>query len=159
MDRPVTTQVPADHPVEQGKIEAEGSQDMEKITLICLVSHPKLDPESVSQRLELKPYLIQRAGREVVTPRGRDTGRTYTESKWGYKVDVADIGDLDRRLAELVDRLHESKQFIQEISASGGRVLVFINLPNPGSLAFETTPETLRKLADMGIRFGFEIFR
>ena len=132
---------------------------MESIALICLVSHPKLDPTSVSQRLDLKPYLLQTAGQQVVTPKGTATGSNYAQSKWGYKTEVAEIGELDRRLTELVDRLYASKQFIREISTSGGRVRVFMNLPNPGAFALEVPPEILRKLADMGIHFGLEIFR
>jgi len=132
---------------------------MESIALICLVSHPKLDPTTVSQQLGLKPYLLQTVGQQVVTPKGKATGSNYAQSKWGYKTEVAVVGDLDRSLTELVDRLYVSKQFIREISTNGGRVRVFMNLPKPDSFAFEVPPEILRKLADMGIHFGLEIFR
>ena len=114
----------------------------------------------MSHRLGLEPYLLQVAGQQVIASSGKKTRSTYAEGKWGYKVDVADIADVERRLTELVDRLYASKQLICEISESGGRVLVFLNLPSPGiDSSFEAGPDTLKKLADMGIRFGFEIFR
>lgn len=131
---------------------------MEELALVCLISHPEIDPDSVTNKLGLEPYLSQKKGQNVTTPDGRVTGSKYEMNKWGYKTELAARNDLGKRVEELIDHLYESRAFVRKVSEDGGRVSVFLNVPKPSSLALMMTPEALSKIGEMRIRFGFEIF-
>jgi hypothetical protein len=127
-------------------------------TLTCLISHPELDPKTVSDELNMTPIGAHRKGEQILTPEGQETGDTYKVGKWAFRIELAGIDDLERALTELIGRLYPSKHFIRDITKSGGRVVVFFNLPNPTPLAFQVSPDTLKKISEMGGHFGFEVF-
>jgi hypothetical protein len=131
---------------------------MKNVTLTCLLSHPDLDIEGASAELKLRSYNFQERGKAVVTPRARLSGDTYKESKWWSELEISDRERAEDCLAELVDHLYVSRKYICNISMNGGEVLIFINIPGQERYAMQISPETMKKIADMGIHFGFEVF-
>lgn len=128
------------------------------IALTCLISHRDLDPETVSRQLELVPYISQRKGADVVTPKGRSSGDTYKEGKWGYEVEVANIDVLEGEVARLIGHLSSSRRFLQDITNTGGKVRVFVSFSRPGAFALELGPRVLEDIAAMGVTLGVEVF-
>ena len=134
-----------------------GSVDL-KITLTCLISHAELDPDAVSRQLNLTPYLSQRRGSKVLTPKGRASGDIYKAGKWAYETEVASLQLLEVELAKLVAHLSYSRDFIRDVSNKGGKVLIYISLSEPHAFALEIEPKVLGELSAMGVHLAMEVF-
>jgi len=131
---------------------------VEKISLICLISHPVINPSKVTNKLGLEPYLFHMAGEKVTAPNGALVGGVYQESKWGYEVKVENDEELLRHFEILINHLLIYKNFMRMISREGGRVIVFFNVGNMKHFAFQIDPKIIQKMSFLKIHFGFEIF-
>ncbi len=131
---------------------------MEEFTLICLIYHPTIDPSIITNKLALKPNIIQKNGDQIVTPKGKKMGGVYSGSKWSHKIELDNSESLNNKFIFLIDHLFLRKDFFCTINDEGGSSIIYLNLSNPESFGFNINVETMKKIVNMKMDFGFEIF-
>ncbi len=142
------------------KTENEGDNSgMENSTLICLVSHPTVDPELITEKLALKPSMTQKYGDQIITPKGNKINGSYKVTKWSYIIELKNNESLFGELDSLVNYLFSYRDFFCDIQREGGSSIVYLNLSDHESLSFELSPDIMKKIFEMKMSFGFEIFK
>ncbi|MET1257470.1 DUF4279 domain-containing protein [Aliikangiella maris] len=126
--------------------------------LICMISHPTIAPENITENLKLKPYLTQKFGSFIVTPKGNKPGGKYKVSKWAYSIEVVDSEKLNNYLCELVEKISREKLFIDKIIDEKGEVNLIFSIAGVDNLGFNISAGVLEKIAKMKINIGFEFF-
>jgi hypothetical protein len=125
-------------------------------SLIVLISHPDIDPNSISTRLGLKPTLMQKAGEQVITPRGKKVGSRYAVSKWQYIKQLGIDSDWWKELDPLLGELSQHSDFFHRIDAEGGKTLIYFTATDFPRAVLEVEPALLSLMAEIKISFGFE---
>lgn len=128
------------------------------ISLYCIISHPNIEPEEISEKLCLRPYLAHRSGDEVVTPAGTKPGGTYSCSKWCYKLGSLQHDSMRTELTVLIKYLVAQKEYFDVLCETGGRISVFFRISDPEYLSFTVSKEILELMSSIDIEFGYEIF-
>ena len=128
-------------------------------TLMCIVIHPAIAPELITQQLSLPPSVSQTAGERIVTPKGRVLEGRYKFSKWCYKEEINEECSLEDQLSCLIETLLFNSEFLVNIKNEGGNVSVFFNLSDPGEISLNVSHEILEKMSRLMISFGMEIFQ
>lgn len=131
---------------------------MEKHTLNLLVSHPTIDPKSITDSLELEPYVVQRSGDQITTPVGTQLSGRYTVTKWSYLINLDKYEEFCDELYLLIEHLFARKEFFLNLKEEGGKCEVFFRISNPKYCNGLVNAEMLGKMSLMQMEFGFEIF-
>jgi hypothetical protein len=144
-----------DHLVKEEKIEEKG--EVAKFSITLLIMHPNADPSNFTKELRMKPFSIQKAGEQVITPKGNKINSFYKESRWNH-VNNFKNAQIDFQVRKMCNKLHSKKSNLRKISDAGAQISLFVNLPGSSNQGTLIEPTTLKKLSDMNIYFGFEIF-
>jgi hypothetical protein len=127
--------------------------------VIFRVRHPSIDPSALTRRFEMKPHRFWEQGELRTLPNGRVLKTRNTDSVWSYSEDYDGRSrNFFKRVERLANRLKRHKTFLHEISASGGRCEMYVQLPGAKNSGDTVEPATLRLLADLNIRLSIEVF-
>ncbi len=136
------------------------TKNMNKSTLVLSISHPNMDPKLITDNLKLKPNVSQKYGEDVTTPKGVKTHGKYRLTKWTHIVNLSRGNEhIYDELGALVNHLYETKDFLQKLNKDDGACALYLNLSDPENFAFLMPLGVMRKMMDLEITFGFEIFR
>ncbi len=127
-------------------------------TLIFLISHPTMDPKLITNNLVLSPTMTQKAGDQIITPKGRKVAGTYKNTKWSHQIGLESNDGLCDELLSLVDHLFSHREFLRAINDGGGSAIVYFNFSNAESFSMQISPEIMEKITKMKMSFGFEMF-
>lgn len=123
-----------------------------------LIVHPDIDPERITRELGLAPTIAFRAGDPVVTPKGSRLPGTRPDTRWRYCAPPHARRDFFAPLGRILDHLAPHRTFLRQLMLEGGLVEVAVNLSGERNIGDVITPEDIRKLADLGIALGVEVF-
>jgi hypothetical protein len=127
--------------------------------VIFRVRHPSVDPSALTRRFAMKPSRSWKVGKLRRLPNGRVLKTRNTDSLWSYSERYEGKSKkFFKRAERLVNRLKPHKTFLHEISASGGRCEIYVQLPGARNSGDTVQPATLRLLADLNIRLSIEVF-
>ena len=129
------------------------------VDLTCLIVHPSIDPNIITEGLWLRPHSVQKAGAQVVTPKMTKVfGSYYGDSRWQYIKEMDVTGGLENELDILLDHLSNHAEFLSGITDDGGTISVFFRATDAPHIVLDIGPDTMSKMVDMKILFGFEFF-
>lgn len=127
--------------------------------ICCLVTHPEMTPDLISQRLGLEPSLTQTKGDQVRTPKGEIVdGSFYKTNKWQYRETLGNEIDLSRTTLAFLRTFLEKTALLRDISESQGRTCVFLTASELCHRSLTLDPAVLSEMAEAKISFGFEFF-
>jgi hypothetical protein len=127
--------------------------------VIFRIRHPSIDPSAVTRRFAMKPSRSWKAGKLRRLPNGRVLKTRNTDSLWSYSEDYEGRSKkFLKRVERLANRLKRHKTFLHEMSASGGRCEMYIQLPGTKNIGDSVQPATLRLLAELDILLSIEVF-
>lgn len=131
---------------------------MSKPTIHLLITHPRIDPMSISAQLGIEPSLMQKSGDPVVTPHGKKVGGKYQITKWQHRIEIDNETNWNNALAILIKKLVDQTDFFTMIRSEGGKTSIFVAATNVPHAALEVSPEMLNTMAGAQVHFGFDIF-
>lgn len=118
-----------------------------------------MDPELITDNLGLPPNVSQKYGEQITTPKGTKIDGEYRFSKWTHKIDSVQSSERFKdELITLIDYLFARRDFLSSVSSGGGIFSVYLNISTPEHFAFQVPIDAMRKMVEMEINFGFEIF-
>ena len=131
----------------------------DNVEIYCLISHPEMTPDLISQRLGMEPSLTQTKGDQVRTPKGEIVeGSFYRINKWRYDERLGDQIDLSTETLAFLRKLLEKKSMLRDIADSQGRISVYFMATELEHRSLMLDPVILAEMAEARISFGFEFF-
>lgn len=127
------------------------------------ISHPALDPESVTRTLGMQPQRSWRAGEPRETPKGTLLAGTRTFGYWatnpfsyGWRESTDAL--VEDALEELVTFLEPHRDFLQGLSV-GGNVRIWASTSGTRNYAVELAPNMLTRIASLGATFIHDVYQ
>ena len=122
------------------------------------IVHDDLDPDAGSQQLELQPTEAIRKG-DVRNPKARRP-YIYKRGGWRFRTEsVVQSRDIRRHVDWLLDQLEPSSAQLKRLQAEGYEMEVFCYWVCAGEHGGpRLSPSQMRRLADLGIEIGFDIY-
>jgi|HubBroStandDraft_4_1064222.scaffolds.fasta_scaffold287419_1 hypothetical protein len=127
--------------------------------VIFRIRHPSIDPSALTRRFAMKPSRSWKVGKLRRLPNGRVLKTRNTDSLWSYSEDYEGRSKKFFKTVErLANRLKRHKTFLHEISVSGGRCEMYVQLPGAKNIGDTIQPAMLRLLAELNILLSVEVF-
>lgn len=123
-----------------------------------LVRHPTADLDTLSSSLGLKPYRTWNKGAVITTPTGRTLSGTYQHSMWTHVWRIRRPASVASTLSKVLDQLAPCGRSLKQIRADGGDAQIILRTTGDRHLGDTIGIDTLRRLAEIGLDFGIEVF-
>ncbi len=118
-----------------------------------------MDPGCFTKNLGLKPNVFQKYGAQITTPQGVKIEGKYRFSKWTHKIDsINSAEEFKYELIVLIDYLYARRDFLNSISNQDGLFSVYFNISTLNHFAFQIPLDVMKKMVELNINFGFEMF-
>ena len=132
--------------------------DIFRFTNRIRLRHPEIDPDEISQALEMEPATRWKVGEPMRGPQGK-LGRFYTDSYWasearrGEDSELLDVIDAD------VTELEKRAAFLEKFWLSGGRITYYVSWFASDRSGGEILPaSTLGRLAALHIDLALDVY-
>lgn len=129
-----------------------------RFSLAVAVRHPDIDPAAISAALGRTPYQAWQAGMPRRTPSGHPMPSVGRESYWICTTEIRGQRNFFAALVEEADRLASCADFLHGIAAAGGRVGLVVSLPGGVNIGATLPHAALKRLAELPIDLGIEVF-
>ncbi len=138
---------------------ADITSDARRFEVQLFIVHPTLDPSEISRLLGLEAHFSHRVGDRRRTPKQRLLTGIYPDTRWRHciRYTVAEQ-HFASEVIKFVERLEAHKEFLANVSSKGGKASIIICFLGDGYFSDELPPETLAKLADLGLGLAVECF-
>ena len=129
------------------------------------ISHPRMDPSTLTKSLRLKPSNSWKAGEPRRTPTGNSLKGVNRGSFWTARLVQKRFATTPRRslevaLAAEVRRLRKHRALFRRIQRAGGRTELFVGIFGENGFNFggELDTELLGGLTSLGLSLGLDIY-
>ena len=122
------------------------------------IHHPKVSPNEITRALRLTPKKQHSLDEQRRRPDGVPLDGTYRDNYWRVDLQTTNGHDLVDFLSELAKKLAPHRDFLIELSNTGGEVCCFIGVYTPSCCAHQFHRELLSKLADLGLDLRLDIY-
>ena len=123
------------------------------------IKHPSIDPRELTSRFMMTPHRSWKVGERRILPNGRVLNTCNKDSFWSYQERYEGASrNFFKKADRLANRLKPHEGFLHEISATGGKCEIYIQLPGTKNIGDSLEPQTLRLLAELGIFLSIEVF-
>lgn len=128
----------------------------------CLrITHPEIDPETVTKRLNINPTISHKAGDSRRTPKGNSLPGFNKETFWMHVID-AEISDQSKSLLSLLvdmnQRISFAQDYLREIEETGGSIEYFIGWFSGVNSGDVFNWQFLEKCAALRISLAFDVY-
>ena len=121
--------------------------------------HPTTSLDAITAALGHKPDGGYCVGDPRATPAGVELGGIRRETLWHFAYRITATRYF---FSECVDFCEEFlmpyRTFLDTFRSTGGEIMVIVNLPGTRNLGDDLAPDQLRRLADLGVSLGVEVF-
>ena len=118
------------------------------------ISHPTIDPSEITAALQIEPSRMSRVGQAHRSV----PGRVYDFSHWSSKLPAKDHDDIPTFLARLVSQLSRHRNYLHELSDSGGEIECFIGIFPTRLCDQQYSHNLLAMLADLRIDLRLDYY-
>lgn len=122
------------------------------------VTHPTLDPAETAAQLAAEAKVSWAAGEPRKTPKGRLLGGVREESYCAFDIGSGNDGALAECLDAAVARLQPARDFIRQMRATGGSLMLYVSWYPAGDTGEVFGAALLRDMADLGIALGLNVY-
>ena len=123
-----------------------------------LVTHPDIDPAEIIKRLGIEPKQSSRRGDPRTTPAGSALPGTYRDSRWSISFPNLENIAISELVTKVVESLPAETSFWSELARDGGNAELILGVVGTRYQGESLDAAIVRKIADMGMRFGLEIY-
>ena len=122
------------------------------------VRHPNRPLTDVGHRIGLTTRRFHNVGDPRKTPKDTPLPRVYTDNYWCGDLETEDQQDITDFLRRIVRRFLDHREFLYEISDTGGEVCVFINVGSSRCCAHQFDRQLLADLAATGLDVRIDFY-
>lgn len=138
---------------------SQDCDDRRRVDVELLIVHPSIEPNAVSNALQLVAHYSHRVGDPRVTPDGRAlTGQT-SDSRWRHNTrHVFRDQWFSDAVTAFVDQLMPYKAFLEQLRGTGGRASLIIQFLGDGYHGDALSTDILSKIVHLGLDLEIEVF-
>jgi len=124
------------------------------------IVHPTVEPAQITAALGLEPQNVHKVGERRKTPAGTQLAGVYRDTRWRFSIRY-EVQDqcFAEKVTELVDRLMPYREYLHQLSSTGGRASIIVQFLGDGYFGDEIPRATLVKLVDLELDFAIECFQ
>lgn len=141
-------------------VRSSSDPETERLRFVIrlVVRHPTIEPAAITDEFGLEPHLAHAVGTDGVTPIGTKLPWKYKESIWGWSKHVRRKRAFFDEVAKLALKLEKHQQFISALVAGGGTITAIVDLPGDENIGSVMSAADIRRLANLEIDLGIEVF-
>lgn len=126
------------------------------------IFHPTIDPDKITDKLEMQPQRAWKAGQPRQTPKGTPLDGIYSESYWYAKLTDGERTSEGTQLEDYVEhfcgQLSPHRKFFHHVRKEGGKVELYASSHSKRNYGFEFSPALTKKLSDLGLTLLIDIY-
>lgn len=122
------------------------------------VHHPSTSPDTISAELNRTPERSHCKGSPRNTPDGKPLAGTYSENFWACELATEDQVNITDFLRELVKTFQPHRNFLKQLSSTGGEVCIFLGIFGDGCCAHQFDNALLTDLANTGFDLRLDFY-
>ena len=124
-----------------------------------LIVHPTLPPATITAAMRWQPHVVHAVGAARSTPNGMALPGHYRDTRWRYEWRYVTREQwFTFALDAAVRALEKRALFLRRLLDSGGEVHLSVQFLGDGYFGDAVAPDTLARLARLGVHFGIEVF-
>ena len=132
---------------------------LRRFDIDLLVIHPTLPPEAITAAMRWRPHVVHPAGAARRAPNGVALPGHYRDTRWRYEwCYVTREQWFTFALDAAAQALEKRALFLRRLLDSGGKVHLSVQFLGDGYFGDAVAPDTLARLARLGVHFGIEVF-
>ena len=129
---------------------------MSNIALSLRIHHPRIRIDAIANTIDLAPSAAWSAGDLRMTPKGQLLEGQRTSTYWTAKLTVDKNASIDANLDDTLRSLEKYASFFKEITATGGRVEIFIGWFVDGNDGFVLNTQLLQQFVLLDISISID---
>lgn len=131
-----------------------------RFNIYLLIAHPSLSPAVITRGMRWRPHNAHEAGAPRRTPKGTQLPGRYFDTRWGYGWRYVARGQhFAGALDAAVRALEQRAPFLRRLLGSGGAISLSVNFLGDGYFGDNIPPDTLARLAGLGVSLGIQVFQ
>ncbi len=131
----------------------------QRFDIDLLISHPTLPPEAITAAMRWRPHITHAAGAPRRATNGATIPGRYPDTRWRYEwTYVTREQWFADALAAAALALEKRATFLRRLLDSGGKVHLSVQFLGDGYFGDAIDPDTLGRLARLGVNLGIEVF-
>ena len=123
-----------------------------------LVIHPTADPADITREFGFLPLRAWRCGEPRFTPKGTRLGGIWRDTRWSHGFELEENATIEAAIASALEKLAMTGRFLATLLETGGTAELILSLPGDAHQGASIRVEVLRRLADLGVSLGIELF-
>ena len=123
-----------------------------------LISHPTIDPAVITRKLGLAPTFPKQAGEPRKTPTGTKLPGVWPDSRWNGELSYLDDMDVEQAISAFLAAVEPSKAFWRSLAQEDARCELIVSLYGGRYQGMTLAAASLRRLAEINIALGLEIY-
>jgi hypothetical protein len=133
-------------------------ETLRRFDVALFIKHPTIDPDEISNALNLVGHFVHKVGDPRRTPTGRELGGLYRDTRWRHRVRYqVRKQHFSAEVTSFVNGLVPHRAFLNGLRESGGRAQIIIAFLD-GYFGDDLSQATLAKMAELGLDLGIECF-
>jgi uncharacterized protein DUF4279 len=134
------------------------SQDRDKVILSLRIKHPTEDPTAISRSLGIDPITSWRAGTPRETPAGERLDGEHRFTYWSSTVATGPGDELPVLLKDVLQGLVSHREYLQELTDTGGAAEVFVGWFFDASSGAVLTSAVLAELGELRLDLSLDLY-
>lgn len=122
-----------------------------------LIVHADMDPAPIAGILGLQSTGGHKVGELRFTPKGTPLPGRWTDTRWTAGLDELDGHEVESAIRWFLKHVEVHTEFWKTLAAINGEAHLICSLDGTHQ-GLSIEPDQLRRLADLNIRLGFEIY-
>jgi hypothetical protein len=123
-----------------------------------LIRHPTIDPDRITNTLQLTPHLSAMVGTVRKTPVGTILPGLHRDSVWSHSFRVERNRFFFSDAVRLINKLEPHQAFLVQLDESGGSTTLILDLPGDSNIGDVFSWHEMARLSALRIALGIEVF-
>lgn len=142
----------------ESNMDVDEYDERNRFELRLLIRHPDINPHIITEKLGLVPQHANLVGTARTAPSGAPIPGVHKTSWWSHSIPVEKRRLFFVELSKLVGVLEPHADFLAQIVAAGGHVVVSVHLPGDANIGDVMRWRELARLVALKIDLGVEVF-
>lgn len=122
------------------------------------IRHPTISPAEITRQIGRNPKRSHAVGTSKSTPAGTPRLGEWKDNFWLAELETIDGQDIVEFLAKLLEQLRPCRDFLQQVSDTGGEVCCFVGVYTDRCCAHQFSRQLLADLAGLGLDLRLDIY-
>lgn len=125
--------------------------------------HPNIDPDEISNNLEIQPNRSWQVGSQRITPKGTILEGNYKESYWNanpfnQEEYCSSNSAAEDVIKKVIKKLESKKEYLLKLKVESAKIIIQISSFGEGNYAIVLPPEILHEISELYAGFAHDVY-